>query len=108
MPFVQYPVDGQAATFVALAAMLAASPGRGVAASQAQGSAASQGLLRLQELNREALPADLDLDMVGFVLATRQQVETLGFMDEFNIGLAVSCTGQKDESFPLPQAGVVA
>ena len=99
MPFVQYPVDDQGATFISLAAILAASPGRGVAASQAQGSAASQGLLRLEELNCEALPADLDLDMVGFVLATRQQVETLGFMEEFNIGLAISCTGQGTKPF---------
>ena len=99
MPFVKYPVDDQGATFISLASLAALSPGRGVAASQAQGSAASQGLLRLEELNGEALPADLDPDMVGFVLATRQQVETLGFLEEFNIGLAISCTGQGAKPF---------
>ena len=83
MPFAQHPPENQPPTFIPLAELVAA----------------SQGFVRLQELNPETLPADLDLTMVGFVLATRNQVEMLGFMEEWNIGLAVSCTGQNTNPF---------
>ena len=85
MPFVKVPPQDQGATFVSLASMF--------------GVAASQAVMRLETLAGQALPDDFDCDVVGFVLATRGQVESAGFMEDFNIGLAINCCGNHTARF---------
>ena len=89
MPFTKWKNPSQPATFISLRAL---------------GVAESQGRKRMEELGRAAsqghtLDADFDFDEVGFVLATREQIEEAGFLEEFNIGLAMSCTGKGTKTF---------
>ena len=81
-----------------------------MAASQG-GEAESQGLARLAQLAEaggQAFPDDFDPEVVGFVRASRDQVESVGFMEEFHIGLAVSCVGHHSSPFLYRRKGLSA
>ena len=92
MPFVRVPPGDQGATFVSLNEMMAA----------------SQVTKRLELLAGKPIPDDFDFEQIGFVLATRAQVEMRGFMEEHNVGVAISCTGVHSKPFRYPQAKGVA
>ena len=97
MPFAAQAPREQDVTFVSLEAMLSAGAGR-----EPSSGPAAVGLQRLQQLaasQGEALPDDLDLKGVGFVLATRDQVESAHIMEESNVGVAISTTGHQTKRF---------
>ena len=92
MPYAQVPPHRQPATFLSL---------RDLAASQG-GVAESQALERLASLGQalgEPLPDDFDAGVVGFLLASRDEVETVGFMSDHNVGVVVSCVGARSQPF---------
>ena len=88
MPFAKHADPHQVVTYISLRAL---------------GVAGSRGRVRLEELAGQALPAGFDFEQVGLVLATRDEVETLGFMEEFNVGVAVSFVAHK--ALHVPQEG---